>query len=101
MTAARWAAALVGVGAIGVAGWAFVDTPAAVSGADTTVPTERVARGALSLDVHLDGELRAAKSVSIAAPSVGGTLRILSMLETGTEVSEGDVGVSAKLRCAV
>jgi macrolide-specific efflux system membrane fusion protein len=91
MTAARWAAALVGVGAIGVAGWAFVDTPAAVSGADTTVPTERVARGALSLDVHLDGELRAAKSVSIAAPSVGGTLRILSMLETGTEVSEGDV----------
>jgi HlyD family secretion protein len=52
--------------------------------------TERVSRGNLSLDVHLEGELRAATSVAVSAPSVGGALRLLSTLPTGSVVATDD-----------
>ena len=56
-----------------------------------TVPTARVVKGSMALDVFVNGELRAARSVMLPAPSVGGTLRILRMVPTGTAVKAGDV----------
>ncbi len=58
---------------------------------DPLVPTTHVTRGPLELSVHATGELRASKSAMLIAPSVGGTLRILTLLETGSAVKSGDV----------
>ncbi len=80
------------VGGAGFFAWTFATASnAAGSGTGTSaVVTERVTRGNLSLDVHLEGELRAATSVAVPAPSVGGALRLLSTLSTGTPVVTGD-----------
>jgi HlyD family secretion protein len=91
MTGRGWAVTGLVLATTAVAAWALAGRTAANPATESTIPTERVTRGPLSLDVHLDGELRAAKSVSIAAPSVGGTLRILTMLDTGTVVATGDI----------
>lgn len=64
---------------------------AAASSEDPLVPTTRVTRGPLELSVHATGELRASKSAMLIAPSVGGTLRILKMLDTGMSVKANDV----------
>jgi HlyD family secretion protein len=64
---------------------------AATPSEDPLVPTTRVVRGPLELGVHAVGELRASKSAMLMAPSVGGTLRILRMLDTGMSVKAGDV----------
>jgi HlyD family secretion protein len=66
-------------------------TAAAPSADDPLVPTTRVTRGPLELGVHAIGELRASKSAMLIAPSVGGTLRILRLVDTGTSVRAGDV----------
>lgn len=58
------------------------------------VPTAPVARGQLEITVNLNGELRAIRQANISAPSVGGTLRILDLRETGTPVKAGDVLVA-------
>ena len=57
------------------------------------IPTTRVTRGPLELSVNATGELRAAKSAMLPAPSVGGTLRILSSRDAGSTVKTGDVMV--------
>jgi len=57
----------------------------------STVPTTRVTRGSLELTVHLTGELRASKQQVVMAPTVGGTLRILKLVDSGMTVNEGDV----------
>jgi len=64
---------------------------AAAPSDDPLVPTTRVTRGPLELGVHAVGELRASKSAMLTAPSVGGTLRILRLVDTGTSVKAGDV----------
>jgi multidrug resistance efflux pump len=64
---------------------------AAAENNDPLVPTTRVTRGPLELSVHAIGELRASKSAMLIAPSVGGTLRILKLLDTGQSVKAGDV----------
>jgi len=53
---------------------------------DPLVPTTKVTRGSLELGVHAIGELRASKSANLVAPSVGGTLRILTLLDAGDSV---------------
>ena len=55
------------------------------------IPTTRITRGPLELSVNATGEVRAAKSAMLPAPSVGGTLRILKLAPTGTTVKTGDV----------
>ena len=55
------------------------------------VPTARVVRGALKLDVHAAGELRAARSLTLTAPPVGGMLRLVKLADTGAAVKAGDV----------
>lgn len=81
------------VAAAGFGGWRFASVSTATAGGagtGATVVTERVTRGSISLDVHLEGDLRAAKSVAVPAPSVGGSLRLLTMLPTGSIVAAGD-----------
>lgn len=55
------------------------------------VPTTRVTRGNLKLDVHATGELRATRSATITAPPVGGTLRLVRLADTGAAVKAGDI----------
>ena len=64
---------------------------AAASSGDPLVPTTRVTRGSLELSVHANGELRASKSAMLIAPSVGGTLRIVRLLDAGMSVKAGEV----------
>lgn len=55
-----------------------------------TVPTARVIKGSLELNVRTVGELRASTVKPLPAPAVGGIMRLVSILETGTEVHAGD-----------
>jgi len=55
------------------------------------LPTAMAAEGPLSLDVNATGELRATRVVPVSAPSVGGQLRVLSIVSSGTRVEPGDV----------
>jgi HlyD family secretion protein len=58
------------------------------------VPTVRVERGEVTLQVHATGALAASRSALIMAPAIGGgTLRITHLLKTGTPVKAGDVVV--------
>ena len=57
------------------------------------IPTARVERGNVQIDVFTEGELRAPHSASLLAPPVSGTLQIVSMLSTGTHVKAGETVV--------
>jgi HlyD family secretion protein len=67
------------VGALGLS--AFQWGPAAVG-----VPTARVKKADLALEIHGTGELKPAKSVTLTGPPVGGTLQIVSIKPSGTKV---------------
>lgn len=79
--------AIVAVGAVRIGR----SNAAAAPADDLRVPTTRVTRGSLELSVHANGELRASKSAMLIAPSVGGTLRILRLLDAGASVKAGEV----------
>ena len=55
------------------------------------IPTARVVKGNLELNVHATGELRAGRTMSLITPPVGGMLRIVTMVPTGVAVKAGDV----------
>jgi HlyD family secretion protein len=57
------------------------------------IPTTRVQKGTLELDVDTAGELRTPHSAMLVAPSVNGTLQIVRLLQTGTHVKAGEVVV--------
>ena len=59
--------------------------------ADVGVPTARVVRGTLTLDMHVTGEFRAKRSIPMTAPAAENPLRIVSLEETGTTVRAGDI----------
>ena len=61
-----------------------------LSSKEIPIPTARVERGDLQIDVFTSGELRAPHSAPLIAPSVNGTLQIVSMASTGTAVKAGD-----------
>src|SRR4029077_15594718 len=61
-----------------------------LSSKEIPIPTARVERGDLQIDVFTSGELRAPHSAPLIAPSVNGTLQIVSMASTGTAVKVGD-----------
>ena len=58
-----------------------------------TIPTTRVQKGTLELDINTVAELHTPHSANLVAPSVSGTLQIVHLLKTGTEVKAGDVVV--------
>ena len=75
-------AMLVGKGALVAA--RSLSTP------EKPIPTARVERGEVEIDVFTTGELRAPHSITLMAPPVNGTLQIVSMLSTGTAVKAGE-----------
>jgi multidrug efflux pump subunit AcrA (membrane-fusion protein) len=92
---ARRATALVAVAAVVAAavlgGFRLLRSSSAITAASSpVVPTARVTRGAMTLTVYLQGELRATRQANLTAPAVGGALRILSVVGTGTQVTKDD-----------
>jgi HlyD family secretion protein len=57
------------------------------------VPTARVRRGDLAIDVYTRGEFRATRSAMLVAPQAPGSLQIVSLAKTGARVRERDVVV--------
>jgi multidrug resistance efflux pump len=57
------------------------------------VPTARVTKGPLRLTVHAVGDLRAGRTVTLVTPPVGGMLRIVSLVQTGSAVKSGEPAV--------
>lgn len=78
--------AIVGAGALVTAAMPYLS-----SGTATVVPTARVTKGPLQLTVHAAGDLRAGRTTTLVAPPVGGALRLVRMLQTGTTVTSGDI----------
>lgn len=83
-----WTALALVVVAAGAA--MAVVTPRLPAGAGG-LPTARVVKGNLDLNVHATGELRAGRTMTLITPPVGGMLRIVSMVPTGIAVEAGDV----------
>lgn len=85
------------VGAVAVGGAlaaAGVSTASSLTATKTPLPTALAVSGELSLDVNAIGELRAMRVIPISTPPVGGTLRILTIAQTGSRVEPGDVVVA-------
>jgi multidrug efflux pump subunit AcrA (membrane-fusion protein) len=57
----------------------------------SSVPTSKVVRGPLKLTVYATGELRAGRTMSLMAPPAGGSLRIVKLQQTGSDVKKDDV----------
>jgi len=58
----------------------------------TEIPTSRVQRGDLDVQVQAKGELRASRSEMMTAPPIGGgSLEITQLLHTGTPVKKGEL----------
>jgi RND family efflux transporter MFP subunit len=56
-----------------------------------SLPTTRVERGNLDLKVYTSGELRSGKTAMLGAPSVGSSLHLIFITQTGTHVKSGDL----------
>ncbi len=83
-----WGLAFLALGAAAaVAALVHVPRPEAAGG----VPTSRVTRGTIRLDVRSTGELRTARMATMVAPPTGGTLRLVHLVPTGGELRAGDV----------
>ncbi len=83
-----WAVAVLGVtGGLVAAASAIKSSPIAARRG----PTTPVTRGSLKLDVWATGEFRASRTVSLSAPTAGGGLRLITLVDTGTAVKTGDV----------
>lgn len=63
------------------------------SAAVRTVPTVQVQRGRVQVTVYTVGDLRAARSVQLAVPPMGGQLQIIQLAESGAAVRAGDIVV--------
>ncbi len=57
------------------------------------IPTTRIEKGTLELDINTPGELHTPRSSMLVAPSVNGALQIVHLLKTGTPVKAGDIVV--------
>src|SRR5512134_3859684 len=59
--------------------------------AERDIPTVALKRGNVEMKIHTYGELRAVRSATLVAPSVGGTLQIVRLAKTGSRVEANDV----------
>jgi multidrug efflux pump subunit AcrA (membrane-fusion protein) len=79
---------LLGIGALGAGMMAAVPRlPDRKAG----VPTAKLTKGPLRLNVNATGDLRAGRTMTLVAPPVGGMLRIVKMIPTGIPVKEGEI----------
>lgn len=84
-------AALILLAVAGTIGFRQLASASVSPGQDgIVVPTARVARGSLTLTVHMQGDLRASRQMTLTAPAVGGSLRILTAVDTGTAVRKDE-----------
>jgi multidrug resistance efflux pump len=79
--------------ALGVAGAAITVALPKLPERGAVTPTARVSKSPLKLNVHATGELRAGRTISLSTPPVGGTLRIIKLVQTGVPVKANDVVV--------
>jgi HlyD family secretion protein len=79
----------IALGLVAAAGAAAVAVPSLPVRRDT-VPTTRATKGPLKLTVHGIGDLRAGRTVTLVTPPVGGQLRIVTLVPTGTPIKSGD-----------
>jgi HlyD family secretion protein len=79
----------IALGIVAAAGAAAVAVPSLPVRRDT-VPTTRATKGPLKLTVHGIGDLRAGRTVTLVTPPVGGMLRIVTLIPTGTPIKSGD-----------
>jgi multidrug resistance efflux pump len=63
------------------------------STAARTIPTVHVQRGRVQVTVYTTGDLRAARSIQLAVPPMGGQLQIVQLAESGAAIRSGDVVV--------
>jgi multidrug resistance efflux pump len=61
-----------------------------VPAAPVSIPTARVERGRVQVTVYTTGELRAARTLQLATPPMGGQLQIVGLAESGEAVKAGD-----------
>jgi HlyD family secretion protein len=54
-------------------------------------PTTRISRGPLKLTVYATGEIRAGRTATLVVPPAGGTLRLVTLVTTGTSVKAGEI----------
>jgi HlyD family secretion protein len=80
-------------GVVLVAGFGIAFAVQQLRPAAKVIPTTRVQRGTLELDINTPGEMRTPHSAMLVAPSVNGTLQIVHLARTGTQVKSGDVVV--------
>jgi HlyD family secretion protein len=85
LTIAAVALAVVAAGA--AAAVAFAKLP----DRGAAIPTARVASTPLKLTVHAAGDLRAGRTVTLVTPPVSGTLRIVTLVQTGMPVKAQEV----------
>ena len=55
------------------------------------IPTTRVLRGEVDTSIHATGELKSTRSSTLMAPAVGGQLRLITMMPTGSAVKAGEI----------
>lgn len=60
-------------------------------GAERPIPTARVKRANVQVDVYADGDLRPVRSSILLAPAIWGNLQIIRLLPTGTHVKKDEV----------
>ena len=81
---------LVTVAALVPLGFGLVFSLQQLHAARKAVPTTRVQKGSLELDVNTVADLRTSHSAVLMAPSINGALQIVHLLNTGTPVKAGD-----------
>jgi HlyD family secretion protein len=59
--------------------------------APKTIPTAHVQRGRVQVTVYTVGDLRAARTMQLTVPPMGGQLQILKLAETGQALKAGDI----------
>lgn len=59
--------------------------------ANTSMPTQEVKKGEFEMLISVNGELEAVKSISITAPDLGRTIKVLKIAEDGSKVNKGDL----------
>lgn len=61
------------------------------TGTERSVPSYTVELGVFEHTLSIPGELKAVRSVTINTPDLSGQIEVVSIIEEGTRVSEGDV----------
>jgi HlyD family secretion protein len=84
---------ILAAAAIGLAAVLFVARGVMTASAAAAIPTARVQRGPVQVKVFTTGELRAARSMQMVVPPIGGNLQIVNLAQSGDWVTSGDTVV--------